>query len=100
MAQLAGILVLLVPAPERLKEWAYTGFAITLGSALIAHLAVGDDVAKWSWAAGTAVLWALSYFFFRKLAPAEGPPCWRQQHEKERHDKKRAPRQRANRPLG
>jgi DoxX-like protein len=65
--KLAGILVLLLPAPDRLKEWAYAGFAITLGSALIAHLSVGDDASKWSWAVGTAVLWALSYFFFRKL---------------------------------
>jgi hypothetical protein len=64
--KLAGILVLLLPAPDRLKEWAYAGFAITLGSALIAHLSVGDDVSQWSWAAGTAVLWAVSYFFFRK----------------------------------
>ena len=70
--KLAGILVLLLPAPDRLKEWAYAGFAITLGSALIAHLSVGDDASKWGWAAGTAVLWALSYFFFRKLAPREG----------------------------
>jgi len=64
--KLAGILVLLLPAPDRLKEWAYAGFAITLGSALIAHLSVGDDASQWSWAAGTAVLWAVSYFFFRK----------------------------------
>lgn len=71
--KLAGILVLLLPAPARLKEWAYAGFAITLVSALIAHLAVGDDVSKWSWAAGTAVLWALSYYFFRKLALGESP---------------------------
>ena len=70
--KLAGILVLLLPAPDRLKEWAYAGFAITLGSALIAHLSVGDVASKWSWTAGTAVLWALSYFFFRKLAPGEG----------------------------
>ena len=69
--KLAGILVLLLPAPDRLKEWAYAGFAITLVSALIAHLSVGDDASKWSWAAGTAVLWAMSYFFFRKLAPGE-----------------------------
>jgi DoxX-like family len=69
--KLAGILVLLLPAPDRLKEWAYAGFAITLVSALIAHLSVGDGASKWSWAAGTAVLWALSYFFFRKLAPEE-----------------------------
>jgi len=70
--KLVGILVLLLPAPDRLKEWAYAGFAITLGSALIAHLSVGDDVSQWGWAAGTAVLWALSYFFFRKRAPGEG----------------------------
>jgi len=30
--------VVLLLAPVRLKEWAYAGFAITLGSALIAHL--------------------------------------------------------------
>src|ERR1700730_12955857 len=69
--KLAGILVLLLPAPNRLKEWAYAGFAITLVSAVIAHLSVGDDASKWSWAAGTAVLWAMSYFFFWKLAPRE-----------------------------
>ena len=66
----AGILVLLLPAPDRLKEWAYAGFAITLGSALVAHLSVGDDVSAWSWAAGTSVLWALSYLFYR-MAPAQ-----------------------------
>ena len=71
LLKLAGILVLLLPAPDRLKEWAYAGFAITLGSALIAHLAVGDGVAQWGWAAGTAVLWALSYFFFLNRAPTE-----------------------------
>ena len=63
--KVAGIIVLLLPAPDRLKEWAYAGFAITLGSALVAHLSVGDDVSKWSWAAGTAILWAASYYFFR-----------------------------------
>jgi len=44
-AKLAGVAALLVPmVPARLKEWAYAGFAITLVSALIAHLAVGDGV--------------------------------------------------------
>ena len=65
--KLAGILVLLLPAPDRLKEWAYAGFAITLGSALVAHLAVGDGPAQWGWAAGTAVLWGASYYCFRRL---------------------------------
>jgi len=67
-AKFAGVAALLVPmAPARLKEWAYAGFAITLVSALIAHLAVGDGVESWGWAAGTGVLWALSYFFWRRL---------------------------------
>ena len=65
--KLAGILVLLLPAPARLKEWAYAGFAITLGSALIAHLSVGDGPEAWGWAAGAGVLWGLSYFFWRRL---------------------------------
>lgn len=68
--KLMGCLVLVFPAPARLTEWAYAGFAITLGSALLAHFSVGDGVAQWSWAAGTAVLWALSYYLFRRLAPA------------------------------
>jgi hypothetical protein len=53
--------------PARLKEWAYAGFAITLVSALIAHLAVGDPPAAWSWSVGTGVLWAASYFFWRRM---------------------------------
>src|SRR5215204_5326271 len=32
--KLLGILVLFLPVPERLKEWAYAGFAFTLGSAV------------------------------------------------------------------
>ena len=61
-AKFLGVVLLLAPTPMRLKEWAYAGFAITLASALIAHLAVGDGPAAWSWAAGTSVLWGLSYF--------------------------------------
>jgi DoxX-like family len=66
--KLAGVVALLVPmAPARLKEWAYAGFAITLVSAVIAHLAIGEGVEAWGWAAGTGVLWVLSYFFWRRL---------------------------------
>src|SRR6266571_3928043 len=35
------------------------GFAINLGSALIAHLSVGDGPEAWGWAAATGVLWGL-----------------------------------------
>ena len=66
-AKLIGVALLLAPAPARLKEWAYAGFAIDLASAVIAHLAVGDGPEAWSWAAGTGVLWGLSYFCFRRM---------------------------------
>ena len=67
LAKLLGVVLLLAPVPARLKEWAYAGFAFTLASALIAHLSVGDGTDAWGWAAGTGVLWALSYFFWRRL---------------------------------
>ncbi len=66
-AKLLGVVLLLAPVPARLKEWAYAGFAIDLGSALIAHLSVGDGPEAWGWAAATGVLWGLSYFFWRRL---------------------------------
>ncbi len=66
-AKFAGIAALLIPmVPARLKEWAYAGFAITLVSALIAHLVVGNPASAWSWSVGTGVLWAASYFFWRR----------------------------------
>src|SRR5881296_968896 len=69
-AKLLGVVLLLAPVPARLKEWAYAGFAITLGSALIAHLSVGDGPEAWGWAAATGVLSAFSYFSWRRLQRA------------------------------
>ena len=73
-AKLLGVVLLLAPVPPRLKEWAYAGFAIDLGSALVAHFAVGDGPAAWGWAAATGLLWALSYFFWRRLGAAPARP--------------------------
>src|SRR6476620_7604390 len=66
-AKLIGVALLLAPVPARLKEWAYAGFAINLVSALIAHFSVGDGPEAWSFAAGTGVLWGLSYFFWCRV---------------------------------
>src|SRR5258708_22004054 len=66
-AKVFGVVLLLAPVPTRLKEWAYAGFAIDLGSALIAHLSVGDGPEASGWAAGTVVLWGRSYFLSRRL---------------------------------
>ena len=69
-AKLIGVALLIAPVSARLKEWAYAGFAIDLASALIAHFAVGDGPEAWGWAAVTSVLWALSYFFWRRRQAA------------------------------
>jgi hypothetical protein len=66
--KLVGVVLLLAPAPARLKEWVYAGFAFDLVSAVIAHVAVGDGAQAWGWAAGTGVLWALSYGAWRSRA--------------------------------
>jgi len=68
VAKVLGVLALLLPfVPNTLKEWAYAGFVINLTSALIAHLAAGDDVSMWIWAVGFGVFLALSYGFRAKL---------------------------------
>src|SRR2546427_8946327 len=66
-AKLLGMVMLIAPVPAPLKEGAYAGFAIDLGSALIAHLSVGDGPEAWGWAAATGVLCGLSNFFWRRL---------------------------------
>jgi hypothetical protein len=65
-AKLIGAVVLLAPVPARLREWAYAGFAINLASALIAHLSMGDGPDALAPSTLTSVLWALSYFFWRR----------------------------------
>ena len=57
-AKLLAVVLLLAPVPARLREWAYAGFGIDLGSAL---------PEAWGWAAATGVPWGLSYFFWRRV---------------------------------
>jgi len=71
LAKLLGVVLLLAPAPARVKEWVYAGFAIDLASAIIAHLAVGDGPEAWGWAAATGALWIVSYVFWRKQGAPE-----------------------------
>lgn len=67
-AKVLGVAALLIPmVPARLKEWAYAGFAINLVSALIAHSSISDRPAAFIPSSVTSVLWALSYYFWRRL---------------------------------
>jgi hypothetical protein len=67
IAKLIGVCVLIFPFPEKLKEWAYTGFAIDLASAVIAHIAVGDDARKVVNPIAVGVIFLISYLSQRKL---------------------------------
>ena len=73
LAKLVGVAVLVVPmVPTRgflyvMKEWAYAGFAINLVSAIIAHLSISDRPLAFLPSTLTSVLWAASYFFWRRL---------------------------------
>src|SRR5438067_12470756 len=66
-AKLIGVVLLLAPAPARLKEWVYAGFAIDLASAVIAHPSVGDGPDAWGCAAVTVVRWWLRYLCWPRL---------------------------------
>ena len=45
VAKILGVLALLIPMmPNRIKEFAYFGFALTIISASIAHLSSGDGI--------------------------------------------------------
>jgi DoxX-like family len=44
IGKLAGVCVLLAPGLPRIKEWAYTGFAITILSACYSHFCSGDGL--------------------------------------------------------
>jgi putative oxidoreductase len=72
LAKLLGVAALLVSLrPARvniwIKEWAYAGFAINLVSAIIAHLSIHDIPQALAPSSITSVLWALSYYFWRRL---------------------------------
>jgi hypothetical protein len=66
-AKVAGVLVLLIPVPAWLKEWAYAGFAINLISALIAHSSIHDRAAAFAPSSITSILWLLSYLLWRRI---------------------------------
>jgi hypothetical protein len=68
LAKLVGVAALLVPlVPARFKEWAYAGFAINLVSAIIAHLSIHDVPQALAPSSITSVLWALSYYLWRRV---------------------------------
>jgi uncharacterized membrane protein YphA (DoxX/SURF4 family) len=46
IGKLIGVILLLLPVPNRVKDWTYSGFTIVFISAFIAHTASGDPLAN------------------------------------------------------
>ncbi|MBI1334700.1 MAG: DoxX family protein [Armatimonadetes bacterium] len=70
LAKYAGVAALLAPVPDRVREWAYAGFGITLASAVIAHSSVDGPQAAAMPAVFLIILCA-SYVLRAKLAPSK-----------------------------
>jgi uncharacterized membrane protein len=66
IAKLVGGVALLVPLPRWLKEWTYAGFTIDFGSALIAHIAVGDPAVAAVLPVVSLVLLMVSYVSYHR----------------------------------
>lgn len=68
IAKIIGVMVLLLPAAKVwMKEWAYAGFAITVVSGFIAHLASGDTLPVSLSAILALVLLIASYINYHRL---------------------------------
>ena len=73
-AKTLGIIAVLVPAFQRLKEWAYAGLVFDVIGALYSHLSVGDSPSGWMPAAIALVLVGGSYLSYRwQLISQDGP---------------------------
>jgi hypothetical protein len=60
-AKILGVIAVLVPGFDRLKEWAYAGLVFDVTGALYSHVSVGDPVSVWGFALIALVLVSGSY---------------------------------------
>jgi len=67
IAKILGTLVLLLPLKGNIKEWAYSGFAITMVSGFIAHICSGDSLPSSLSALVALAILLTSYFYYHKL---------------------------------
>ena len=65
-AKTLGVIAVLVPAFQRLKEWAYAGLVFDVIGALYSHLSVGDSPSGWMPALIGSVLVGGSYLSYRR----------------------------------
>ena len=65
LAKILGVVVVLVPGFQRLKEWAYAGLVFDLLGAFYSHISVRDRPADWLFAIIGLALVMTSYVLYR-----------------------------------
>lgn len=66
-AKMLGVIAVLTPRLERLKEWAFAGLVFDVIGALYSHLSVGDPASAWMLALIALLLIGGAYLSYRKL---------------------------------
>ena len=74
-AKTLGLIAVLVPAFQRLKEWAYAGLVFDVIGALYSHLSVGDSPSGWMPALIGLVLVGGSYLSYRRQLISQNGPA-------------------------
>ena len=80
--KLVGVIAILLPRFELVKEWAYAGFFFVMSGAMVSHIASGDSVIDVAPASVLLVLIGLSWYFRpadRRISPSISN--LQQQHE-------------------
>ncbi|MBS1653760.1 MAG: DoxX family protein [Bacteroidetes bacterium] len=65
-AKLLGVIAILIPGFNRVKEWAYAGFTFDLSGAVYSLISVGDPVSGWWPIVVGLLLIAASYILHHK----------------------------------
>ncbi|WP_143305745.1 DoxX family protein [Chitinophaga vietnamensis] len=68
IAKIVGVVLLLAPAPAKLREWAYAGFTFTFIAAFVAHSSAGDPIANRLMPLIFLGVLAVSYFTRARMA--------------------------------
>jgi hypothetical protein len=64
-AKILGVIVILLPMFQTLKEWAYAGLVFDLTGAFYSHISVGDGPGNWIFAIVGLLLVGSSYGLYR-----------------------------------
>jgi hypothetical protein len=73
-AKILGVVAILIPGRERLKEWAYAGLVFDLVGAAYSHISVNDPASVWVMPVIALLLVTGSYALYRRTLVVAGRP--------------------------